>query len=274
MEKPMSQRMHEKVFGGSPLSTGLDAALVAQSFGVALPVGESLHESDSHIAHVEDLRESPLLIDGIASPKAKPARKSLFEIVTSRLRSIKPRTKERAKQVAQALSDLQEPLMALDELIATLEAERFEDLQKTWDELQSQGRDLRRRIENEFTAVVNSSMMAWNDAEANKVRAKTMLETRIGERRALRLDRYSTKQQLADADLKVQTAVGALNAAKALHLEAERNKMEAENAKRLASGKLRAIEIAMDRCGAEISGVQYHDPATGLAIDPTANLAQ
>ena len=63
--------------------------------------------------------------------------------------------------------------------------------------------------------------MEWNTAEAKKGRVATMLQTRIDERRALRLDRYATKQQLADADRKVSFAVGALNAAKALHLEAE-----------------------------------------------------
>ena len=45
MQKPLSQRMHERVFGGSPLSTGLSPRLVAQSFGVVLPVAESLPQS-------------------------------------------------------------------------------------------------------------------------------------------------------------------------------------------------------------------------------------
>jgi hypothetical protein len=274
MEKPLSARLHERAYGGSPMSTGLDPELVAQSFGVSYPVGESLPESRTAIIHVENETESGLVIDDINGPKEKSAQRSLYEIVTARLRSIKPRNKKRAQEVAQTLADLQEPLKALDELVATLQEEREEELQATWEQLQTQGRELKKRIDSELEGNVFTAMLAWNAAEEKRGKAKGRLGQAFDSRRAVKLDRYSTRAQIKSADDRYASAVEALQAASALHLEAERNKAQAENAKALASSKLRGIEIAMDRCVAEIQGVAFHDPATGLSIDPSAFLAQ
>jgi hypothetical protein len=261
MEKPMSQRLHERFFGGSP------------NLGVAYPIAEPLPESDSPIIRGEDQQETALIIDGIATPKPKPAPESLFAVVTGRLQATKPRDKARAKQVAQALADVQGLLLAADELVATIDEERLEDLHQTWEALQNEGRALRHRIESELTAAVNTAMMNWNECEAKKVRAAGVLQARIDERTALKKERYSSKQQLADADRKVSAAVAAHNASKALHLEAERKKAEVENAKRLASSRLRGIELKMDAIAAEIQGVAFHDPdnfglSTAIPVPP------
>src|SRR5277367_2917952 len=113
--KPLSQTLHERFYGGP-------------SLGVSYPVNESLPESGTPVCHVENDQESGLLIDRLRTPKEKVIPQSLFEIVASRLQSIKPRSKARSKEVAQMVADLMEPLALADELIATLEAERVEDL--------------------------------------------------------------------------------------------------------------------------------------------------
>jgi chromosome segregation ATPase len=262
MEKPMSQRLHERFFGGSP------------NLGVAYPIAEPLPESATPIEHAENEQESRLIIDDINPPKERPALRSLVEIVGARLQSIKPKSKQRARQVAQMIADLQEPLESADEMYATLEAERVEDLQKTWDELQNQGRELKRRINNELQAAVNSSMMVWNAAEEKRGRAKARLQQAFESRRAVKLDRYSTQEQNKAAEAKYASALQAFEASKSEHVDAERAMAQAENEKTIAQSRLSNVEIAMDRVVAEIQGVKFHDPQTGLSVDPTSYLQQ
>jgi hypothetical protein len=100
VEKSLSQRLHEKVFGGSQMSTALSPQLVAANFGVSIPVNESPPGSIAPIRHVEDEQELGPMIDGIKTPRPKTAPESLFAIATTRPRSIKPRNAARAKQVA------------------------------------------------------------------------------------------------------------------------------------------------------------------------------
>jgi uncharacterized membrane protein YkoI len=66
----------------------------------------------------------------------------------------------------------------------------------------------------------------------------------------------------------VTKAARAFNTAKALHLEAERRKAEAENARTLAQSELISVERAMDQAVAEMNGTVYHDPELGLSVQP------
>jgi hypothetical protein len=140
------------------------------------------------------------------------------------------------------------------------------------EELRNRGRDLRQRLDNDLQGDVYTAMMVVNEAERNKVMAEQKLESRIISRRKLRLDRYSTDEQLLAANAKVKSAVRKLNDAKAVRLEAEKQRNEADNALALGSSELRGIEIAMDRCLAELKGIPYHDPNLGLSTDPTSQL--
>jgi hypothetical protein len=123
---------------------------------------------------------------------------------------------------------------------------------------------------NEVQAAVNTALSTWGDAEVKKVRAAQKLKAAKDSRRSVHNDRYSTEQEYAAADEKVTKAARALNTAKEEHLEAESAKATAENALALGRSELRGIEIGMDQCVAEPNGTVYHDPQTGLAIDPTA----
>ena len=194
--------------------------------------------------------------------------------MTARLHSIPAQTRERSQQVEQLLVDAREYLEAADEMYATLESERVEALQTTWNELQNQGRQLRKRINNDCQIVVNDAMRDWRAAEEKKGRAKAQLAVAFQSRRAIKLDRYSTVEQKKAAETKYQSAVQAMETAISEHIEAEQGLALAENAQTLAQSKLSNLEIAMDRITAEIQGEKFHDPQTGLSIDPSAYLEQ
>ncbi len=101
MFKSLIQRIEEQHGGQVPLTPTLNPQTVARSFGVAIDVGESLHESAYTCSACRGrARKVSLLLD-LRTSTPKPAPKSLFAIATARLQSIKPRTKERAQQVAQ-----------------------------------------------------------------------------------------------------------------------------------------------------------------------------
>jgi chromosome segregation ATPase len=255
--KPASDGWHRRAFGG-----------------IAYPVGQSLPESATPIIHVEDDQESRLIIDDIAGPSERPALRSLVEIVGARLHSIPAQTRERSQQVEQLLVDAREYLEAADEMYSVLEAERVEALRQTWDKLQTEGRALRKRINNDCQIVVNDAMRDWREAEAKKGRAKAQLAVAFQSRRAIKLDRYSTVEQKKAAETKYQSAVQAMETATVEHIDAERALTQSENEQTLAQSKLSNLEIAMDRLTAQIQGEKFHDPQTGLSIDPLAHLEQ
>jgi len=274
MFKAQTQQLAER-FGGSPMSPKLDPNLVARNFGVAYEVGESLPESPVPIRHVEDeQQESGLLLDKLTPirPKAEPI--PLAVIATRRLNSIKPRTREMAKQVAQAIADCHQFLGTIDELVGVLAMQRVEAIEARLEQLRTRGREQRHRVNNELQGAVYTAMQIVNSAEQQKVMAQSKLDSRISRLRSLKMDRYSTDKQLADADEKVKSAVRKLNEAREIRLAAEKRKAEADNALAIGQSGLVAIEISMDQCAAELAGQPYHDPSTGLSIDPLAYLQQ
>jgi hypothetical protein len=273
MFKPLTAQLSEKV-GGSVMTPTLDPAQVARSFGVTYEVGESLPESITPIKHVEDERDSGLQFDHRKNAKAteRTMPQSLCEIASTRLQSIKPRTKERAKQVAMVMAEMLQPLAQIDIMFNILLEERNEAISVRLEELRERGRELRDRLNDELQAAVYSAMMAINETERTKVHAQTTLDTRITQRRALRLDRYSTEAQLLKADERIASAVNKLNEAKEAQLVAMQAKDAADNALALGRSEFRGIEIAMDQCHAELQGAVYHDPNLGLSVDPTSHL--
>jgi hypothetical protein len=273
MEKPLSARLHEKVFGGSPMSTGIDRQLLAQSFGVSIPAGKPFAESPVPELHVDHEVESGLLHDKHKA-SAKPELKSILELAAARLQSIKPRTIERAREVAQLITDLQEPLKAVDEMFAILETERVEALEQRAEQLRVRGRELRDKIEHQLQASLFDAMHALNASSKEKKDCEGQLGVAQRERTAIKKDRFATDKQRATADAKVTKAASALVLAQQTDWKRLQAHNDAENAVKLAQSELRNIEIAIDQCAAEIAGQVYHDTALGLSVDPTAHLAQ
>jgi chromosome segregation ATPase len=274
MFKAPIQELAEK-YGGSAMTPTLDPALVAKSFGKAYEIGP-LPESPVPIRHVEDEEQehSGLLLDKLKkiAPKEEPI--PLVVLATRRLNSIKPRTREMAQMVAQTIADIQEPLARVDELVGILAMERVEAIETRLEELRDRGRKLRRHVLHDLQGAVHTQVQAVNVAEQEKGSAQLQLDSCITRLRQLRLDRFSTNDQLIAADEKVKSAVRKLNKAKEVRLEAEKQKAEADNALAIGQAERVAIEIAMDQCSAELAGLAYHDPNTGLSVDPLAHLQQ
>jgi hypothetical protein len=274
MFKPLTAQLNEQ-FGGSPLTPALDPVKVARSFGVAYEVGESLPESPVAIRHVEDVQqESGLLLDKLTPirPKAEPT--PLAVIATRRLNSIRPRTREMAQKVAQAIADCHQFLSTIDELVGALAMQRVKAIEERLEQLRTRGREQRHRVKNELQGAVYTAMQIVNSAEQQKVMAQSKLDSRINRLRSLKMDRYSTDEQLADADQKVKSAVRKLNEAREIRLAAEKRKAEADNALSIGQSGLAAIEIAMDQCAAELAGQPYHSPEFGSSVDPLSHLQQ
>jgi len=244
--------------------------------GASYAPGQSLPESPITIRHVE---EDPVIDSGLQFDQRKNEQgighaqpQSIFAIASARLQSIKARTPARAKEVAQLITDSQQCLIALDEMFHVLQAERIEFLDKRLEELRGKARTQRRFIIKELQPAVYASLNIINDAERDKMRAELEVSSCQIARRNRRLDRYSTDEQLIAADEAVEAAARVFTAAREKRLEAEKQKAEADNALALGQSLFVALENAMDQCSAELNGVNYHDPATGLSVDPQAHL--
>jgi len=252
---------------GEPgMAPRLDPRVVAESFGQVLPAGEPLPDSGKPENHVEFDTESPLRIDH--HPFVRPRNlRSLVNIATARLASIPPRTKERADQVARMHLETRETLEAIDNLVALLEQEHFAEVIERWEALQKRGRELRASFLS-LQEKINNMMMQVNEAEARKAHCKTQLQSHHYAAGKLSTDRFRTEEEIAAADALVASDRAAMDEASQKALAAQQALGEAQNTLKLAHAELEGITIAMDRCVCELNGQSYHDPATGLSVDP------
>jgi hypothetical protein len=266
MFRGLTQQLHEQ-FGGDSLAPRLDPALVAASFGASVYApNEPLPESGLVERHVEDDVHSGLHLDERKLP-SRPTPRSLLSIARARLSSIEPKTKQRQQEIAQALVDMVGPLTALDNLVSSLEDERFEAIGERWASLQERGREVRKRLEP-LQAAVYAAMRAWNAANDKKEHCKLELQTNHAAARKIRTDRFASQAAIDKAEELVAKDRVAKQEADDEKLQAERNLATAQNALALGRAELEGITIAMDRCAAEIAGKPFHDPETGLSVDP------
>ena len=198
----------------------------------------------------------------------------ISSIAYGRLQSIKPTTRERAQQVAQLIADLQEPLEAVDKMVEILQGERVEAIEQHAEQLKDRGRELRTKIESQLQATLYTAINALNKTMNEKQRCEERLRVSQDERRAVKKDRFATDKQKTTADENIKKAASALVIAQQQEWKCQEARNDAENVIRMAQAELSNIEKAIDQCAAEISGIQYHDPATGLAVDPTSYLQQ
>lgn len=269
MFKPLTQTLFARSFGGSPMSPQLDPALVAQSLGVSYPVGQPLSENSIPVRHIEDdVSDSSLFLDELKIPSPKPATRSLYELAVTRLNSIKPRSKERAEQVAAMLGDLTQPFQAVDALVSVLESERSQALRDRWEELRLRGRALQSKIETELQANLNTAMMKVNAAEEKKGKISTRVQTSFQEVRAVLRNKFASEQEIHQAGARLAANKKASEAAALEALEAQRGLADAQNAMTVAKAAVLSIKTGMDQCSAELQGKPYHDPETGLSTDP------
>jgi len=249
------------------LNMQIDPETFIRNFGgQVLPAGEPLPDSGKPERHVELDIPSSLRLDD--HPFVRPRNlRTLVSIATARLASLPPTTKQRAQQVAKMHLDTRETLEAIDSLVALLEEEHFAATIERWENLQKRGRELRESFLS-LQGNVNAAMMVVNEAEARKAHCKTQLQSHHYAAGKLSMDRFRTEKEIADSEALVASDRAAMDEASKQALAAQQALGEAQNTLKLAHAELEGITIAMDRCVCELNGKSYHDPTTGLSIDP------
>ena len=247
------------------LNTGeLDPALVAASFGVAYEPDKPLPQADVPSIHVEDEPASKVLLDNRKLPKPKDAPPTLFDIAVARLRSLKPRTADMRQQVAAAIADCG-VLAAIDELVAALEREHFAAIEARHEELRKQGRALLETLPA-IQGELNQAMMSVNQSATLKGRAVSGVREAHEECRTI--SKWASRKEIIAATEKLSSAKERMNEASEAALADMRAMAAVESKLATAKANLEILETEMDRLEASASGKDFHDPTTGLSVDP------
>jgi len=266
MFRGLTHQLSERL-GEPTLAPHIDPETIIRSFGgQVLPPNAPLPDSGKPENHVEFDTESPLRID--YHPLVRPRNlRSIADIVAARLGSIPPKTKQRAAQVEKMHLETREVLEAIDDLVSVLEQEHLQAIAVRWETLQARGRELRESFPS-LQEKINNMMMVVNEAESRKAHCKTQLQSHHYAAGKLSMDRFRSEEEIAAADALVASDRAAMDEASKQALAAQQELGQAENVLRLAQAELRGVVLGMDKCVAELNGQAYHDPATGLSIDP------
>jgi len=263
-QKPLIERLSR-----TGTQTGeLDPALLAASFGAIYPPGGPLPDSGLTENHVEDDEPSAIPIDERKlSNEPKPAPRSLLEIAKARLHSLEPRTAQRKMEVWKMLGTMIEPLRAVDELVATLEREHFAVFTERWEQCLEQGRELVDSLPA-LQRELAEAQQAVRLADQKKADAIGVLRSCVQSVR--KISRWATEAEIADAGHKEANAREAMQVATDRALLRMRELAEAETKLKRVENNLETLKTDMARLECSLKGVPFHDPETGLSVDPTA----
>jgi hypothetical protein len=262
LQKPLSQQLEDR----QKHSMALDADQVARSFGVALPIGP-LPESPFPITHAENDAASDILLDERARrPEPAP---SILELAMRRLRSLTPRTAKRKEHVANAIAALTVPLEVLDQLIEDVEQEHFSAIDKRWEQIRKEGREL-------IDVVIpkcGKTVYSWQQQCQKSGEQK---QHRIADVTSLYLQRqkisqWSSAAEIDAADRRLAEAKAASAAAAELAFEDQKGLAVVESALATATNHLQKLKTELHRLEAELRGEAYFSPEYGLSVDPLAH---
>jgi hypothetical protein len=265
IQKPLIERLSRT----QAQMDAVDPALLAASFGVIYPPGSPLPNSGLTENHVEDDQPSAVPIDErkLNSKESKPAPRSLLEIAKARLRSIEPRSPERKAQVWKMLGTIVEPLRAVDEMVATLEREHFAFFEKRWEECLEQGRSLVDSLPALHKDLAAAQQYV-READQQKANAIGVLQSCVQSER--KISRWASESEIADAGRKTAKAREAMQVATDRALLRMQQLGDAEAKLKTVQANLEILKTDMARLECSLKGVPFHDPATGLSVDPTA----
>jgi hypothetical protein len=261
----------ERLSRGAQLQTGeVDAAVIAASFGAIYPPGNPLPSFGVVENHVEDDQPSDIEIDERKlSRESKPAPRTLLQIANARLQSLEPRSASRKAQVLKMLGSMTERLRAVDELVATLEREHFAFFEERWEECLQQGRELDDSIPALQRALVAAQQYS-READQQKGVAIGVLQSCVQNQR--KISRWATEAEILDAGRKTIKAREQMQVATDKALLRKRQLGDAEAKLKTVQANLDILKTDMARLECSLKGVPFHDPETGLSIDPKAYL--
>jgi uncharacterized protein YukE len=263
-QKPLIERLSR-----TGTQTGeLDPALLAASFGAIYPPGGPLPDSGLTENHVEDDQPSAIPIDERKlSNEPKPAPRSLLEIAKARLHSLEPRTAQRKMEVWKMLGTMIEPLRAVDELVATLEREHFATFTERWEQCLGQGRELVDSLPT-LQRELAAAQQAVREADQKKANAIGVLQSSV--QNARKISRWATEAEISEASRKTIKAREEMQVATDKALLRMKQLAEAEGKLATVQKNLEILKTDMARVECSLKGVPFHDPETGLSVDPTA----
>lgn len=263
IQKPVTQQLEDR----RTSSLELDADTVARSFGVVLPVNQPLPETPFPIGHVENDAASEIALDTRA-PRPEPA-VSILELAMRRLKALKPRTPERKEHVENAIAALAVPLEALDLLVADIEAEHFEAIDRRWEQIRKEGRAL---IDSTIPKC-EKKVYQWQqqcqksgEAKAHRIADVTSLYLQ-----RQKISQWSSAAEIDAADRRLAEAKAASAAAAELAFEDQKGLAVAESALATAQNHLQKLKTELHRLEAELRGEAYFSPEYGLSVDPLAH---
>jgi hypothetical protein len=263
LQKPLSQQLEDR----QKHSMELDPDVVARSFGAVMPVNEPFPETPFPITHVEADVESSILLDERA-PRPTPA-VSILELAMRRLQSLRPRTDARKAEISNAMAVFAVPLEALDLLVAQTEEENCEIIDKRWEQIRKEGRELIDVVIPKCGKKVHQwqqQAQKSGEAKAHRIADVTGLYLR-----RQKISQWSSAAEIDQADKRLADAKEASAVAFELALEDQRGLAVAESALATATNHLQKLKTEMHRLEAELRGTPYHDPETGLSRSPLSH---
>ena len=266
MFKGITQSISERMGEQHPGNLAVDPATVASSFGVAYPPNQPLPDTGLADHHAENDMELLVLPDLKAN-----RRKHFTPILTmalTRLRSIKPRSREMNQRVAQMIADIMEPLQELDSLVATLEQEHTAAWEARWESDRAKGRELIDVTIPTIQGELFNALNRRNEADAKKGRCKTVLQDLDYNRQKIESARFASSDEILRAQRKVAKAKAEMEAATEATLVATRAMSAVEGRMATAQAQLEIIKKDMDQCQHEILGTPYFHPDFGLSTEP------
>lgn len=265
--KPLIERLSR-----TGTQTGvIEPALLAASFGAIYPPGSPLPNSGLPENHVEDDEASAVAIDELKlhNTEPKPAPRTLLQIANARLQSLEPRTPARKAEVLKMLGSMIAPLRAVDEMVATLEREHFAFFEVRWEECLQQGRELVDSLPALQRALAEAQQ-AVREADQQKGNAIGVLRSAV--QNARKISRWATEAEIADAKRKESKAREAMQVATDRALLRMRKLGDAEAKLKTVHANLDILKKDMARLECSLKGVPFHDPETGLSVDPKSYL--
>lgn len=268
MIRPLIERLSR---GAQSQMGEVDPAVVAASFGAIYPPGSPLPNSGLPENHVEDDEPSAIPVDErkLYNNEPKPAPRTLLQIANARLQSLEPRTAARKAEVLKMLGTITGTLRAVDQLVATLEKEHFAFFEERWAECLEQGRTL----VDSLPALQRDQAAAQQyvrEADGQKDAAIGALQSCVQSER--KISRWATEAEIADAGRKTAKAREQMQTATDRALSRMQELAEVETKLRRVHDNLETLKKDMARLECSLKGVPFHDPETGLSVDPKAYL--
>lgn len=263
IQKPLTERLSNRSAGNLGL-VDPDLVSAALGFGRVSQPATPLPENPTPSRQFATATEIPLIDARAKKPEPKP---SLFSIVMGRLESLTPLSKEHEKLVTEMKAKVIPSLAAIDAFISEVAEERYIAVEVRWEEVRTAGR----KLIDSLPALQQQLAEArgyCNQSESLKVRTQTAAEQLFHDRLAMNKSPWLSKQELADADQKLEKAKELAIRAKQKALDDVRRMAVVESKIASVNATLESYQTELQRLAMELCGEAHFDSEFGLSTEP------